>query len=94
MDAHGRFCAATDEHLTDAFDLADSLSDDLVRELINFRKRQASEVIARTMIGASDGLTLRYDGGCGRPIGNSLDAALIALCTSRAAPLISRPRSN
>src|ERR1700730_18652075 len=46
------------------------------------------------MIGASDGFTLRYDGGCGRPLGNSPDAALIALCTSRAAPLMSRSRSN
>src|ERR1700719_3023373 len=46
------------------------------------------------MIGASDGLTLRYDGGCGRPLGNSPDAASIALCTSRAAPLMSRLRSN
>src|ERR1700730_3534809 len=46
------------------------------------------------MIGASDGLTFLYDGGCERPLGNSPDAALIALCTSRAAPLMSRLRSN
>jgi len=46
------------------------------------------------MIGASDGFALRYDGGCGNPLGNSPEAASIALCTSRAAPLISRLRSN
>src|SRR6478609_9250796 len=46
------------------------------------------------MTGASDGLTLRYEGGCGSPVGNSPEAALIALCTSRAAPLMSRFRSN
>src|SRR5450432_2289712 len=50
--------------------------------------------MARIMIGASDGLTLRYEGGLGRPVGNSPAAALIALCTSRAAPLMSRLRSN
>src|SRR5450432_3960473 len=50
--------------------------------------------MARIMIGASDGLTLRYEGGFGRPLGNSPAAALIAACTSRAAPLMSRLRSN
>src|SRR5438045_1909128 len=43
------------------------------------------------MMGASDGFTLRYDGGFGRPLGNSPAAALIAAWTSRAAPLMSRP---
>src|SRR6266404_4828496 len=46
------------------------------------------------MIGASDGFTLRYDGGFGRPLGSSPAAALIAAWTSRAAPLMSRLRSN
>ena len=50
--------------------------------------------MANTMIGASEGFTFLYDGGCGRPVGNSPAAALIALCTSRAAPLMSRFRSN
>src|ERR1017187_10280278 len=53
-----------------------------------------SEVIANTIIGASAGFTLWYVGGFGRSRGNSLDAALIAACTSRAAPSILRFKSN
>src|SRR5208283_1895366 len=53
-----------------------------------------SEVRARIMIGASDGLTLRYVGLLGSPDGRRLRAALIAACTSRAAPSISLSRSN
>ncbi len=53
-----------------------------------------SDVSARIMIGASAGLTLRYDGLPLRPVGSELRAALIAACTSRAAPLMSRSRSN
>src|SRR5437773_2107567 len=46
------------------------------------------------MIGASAGLTLRYDGLFGKFAGNWPRAALIAACTSRAAALLSRSRSN
>ncbi len=46
------------------------------------------------MIGASDGLALRYVGRLGIPLGSRLCAALIAACTSRAAPLISRSKLN
>ena len=53
-----------------------------------------SEVIAIIMIGASAGFTFRYVGGPGRLTGNSLAAALIAACTSRAAPSTFRSRSN
>src|SRR4051794_28256965 len=44
--------------------------------------------------GASPGLALRKLGGEGRPEGRSLPAALIAACTSRAAPSTLRDRSN
>ena len=46
------------------------------------------------MIGACDGLILRYCGMPGRALGSSERAALIAACTSRAATLMSLPRSN
>src|SRR5215467_7405002 len=46
------------------------------------------------MIGASAGLTFRYVGFDGRFGGSWPFAALIADCTSRAAPLMSRERSN
>lgn len=44
--------------------------------------------------GALAGFTLRYVGLLGRPVGSRLRAALMAACTSRAAPLMSRLRSN
>jgi hypothetical protein len=53
-----------------------------------------SEVSARIMIGACDGLILRYDGMPGRALGSSDRLALIAACTSRAAVLMSLPMSN
>src|ERR1700752_221587 len=46
------------------------------------------------MIGASAGLTFRYVGLDRRLAGRSARAALIAACTSRAAPLMSRSRPN
>src|SRR4029079_10901852 len=49
---------------------------------------------ARIRIGASAGLTLRYVGFDGRPDGSVLRDALIAACTSRAAPSMSRLSSN
>jgi hypothetical protein len=52
------------------------------------------EVRARMMIGAAAGLTLRNDGVDCRSPGRSATAALIAACTSRAAPSMLRPRSN
>ncbi len=52
------------------------------------------EVSARIMIGACDGLILRYCGIPGSPLGSSDREALIAACTSRAAELMSLPRSN
>ena len=48
----------------------------------------------KNRIGESDGFTLRNDGGEGIPGGSSGIAAAIAVCTSTAAPSISRPRSN
>src|SRR5476649_980577 len=53
-----------------------------------------SDVSARIMTGASAGLTLRYCGLLRRSVGMSARAALIAACTSRDAPSISRDRSN
>gem|GEM_PF-1279378 len=53
-----------------------------------------SDVIASVMIGASDGLDLWYVGLLRRLVGSSERAALMAACTSRAAPLMSRDRSN
>ncbi len=44
--------------------------------------------------GASPGLALRKYGWVARPAGSSLAAALIAACTSRAAPSMLRDRSN
>src|SRR5471030_2834586 len=55
---------------------------------------RVSEVSARIMTGASAGLTLRYSGLLRRSVGMSARAALIAACTSRAAPSMSRDRSN
>ena len=40
LHAHGRFRAAADDHLTDAFDLADALADDLIGQIVNLRQRQ------------------------------------------------------
>src|SRR5579884_1669716 len=53
-----------------------------------------SDVRARIRIGASAGFTLRYVGFIGRFAGRYALAALMAACTSRAAALISRFRSN
>src|SRR5438270_8915063 len=53
-----------------------------------------SDVRARMRMGASAGLTFRYHGLLGRLAGNWLRAALIAACTSRAAALMLRVRSN
>jgi hypothetical protein len=52
------------------------------------------DVSAITMTGASAGLILRYCGLLRRSVGMSARAALIAACTSRAAPSMSRDRSN
>src|SRR2546429_4538726 len=52
------------------------------------------EVIARIMIGESAGLIFRYVGGPEILMGRSGPAALIAACTSRAAPSTLRFRSN
>ena len=46
------------------------------------------------MIGVAAGLDLRNVGDDGRSAGRSVSAALIAACTSRAAPSILRARSN
>src|SRR5262249_25708780 len=46
------------------------------------------------MIGVAAGLDLRNAGDDGRSVGRSVSAALIAACTSRAAPSILRARSN
>jgi hypothetical protein len=46
------------------------------------------------MTGASAGLTLRYVGLERKAAGRSTRAALMAACTSRAAPSMSRLRSN
>ena len=53
-----------------------------------------SDVSARIITGASAGFTLRYVGLLGRPVGSRLRAAFNAACTSRAAPSMSRFRSN
>ena len=53
-----------------------------------------SLVSPRIMIGASAGFTLRYVGLPGRFAGRYVRAALIAACTSRAAPSMFRLRSN
>ena len=53
-----------------------------------------SEVMARIMIGASAGLTLRQFGFDGRLAGSCPRAALMAACTSREAASMSRSRSN
>src|SRR6185312_9019279 len=55
---------------------------------------RVSEVSARIRTGASAGLTLRYCGLVRRLVGRSARAALMAACTSRAAPLMSRLRPN
>src|SRR5262249_30092784 len=53
-----------------------------------------SEYRLMKMIGISDGFCFRNDGGDGMPAGNSGVTAAIALCTSTAAPSISRSREN
>ena len=55
---------------------------------------RVSEVKLKIMMGASAGLTFRYVGLLGSPDGRSARAALIAACTSLAAPSISLFRSN
>src|SRR5258708_26206885 len=50
--------------------------------------------MARIMTGASAGLTLRYVGGAGRLMGRSPAEALMAACTSRAAPSTLRSKLN
>src|SRR3546814_16821400 len=52
------------------------------------------EVSARTITGADDGFTLWYVGLLRKLDGNRPRAALMAACTSRAALLMSRSRSN
>ena len=52
------------------------------------------EVNVKIMIGESAGLTLRYIGLLGMPVGNIARAALMAACTSRAAPSMLRFKSN
>src|SRR5262245_46146085 len=52
------------------------------------------EVSARIRIGAAAELALRKFGTIGRSVGRSVAAALIAACTSRAAPSMLRERSN
>src|SRR5439155_9148867 len=52
------------------------------------------DVSAMIRIGASAGLTLRYVGLAGMFGGSWPAAAAMAACTSRAAPLMSRARSN
>jgi hypothetical protein len=53
-----------------------------------------SDVSARISTGASAGFTFRYVGRDSRLVGKSACAALIAACTSCAAPLMSRSRPN
>src|SRR4030088_2016090 len=53
-----------------------------------------SEVSENIKIGASAGFAFRYVGWPGRSAGSWLRAALMAACTSRAAALMSRLRSN
>jgi hypothetical protein len=53
-----------------------------------------SEVSASSMIGACEGLILRYDGIPGRALGSSDREALMAACTSRAAESMFLSRSN
>src|SRR4051812_4020994 len=55
---------------------------------------RVAEVSARIMIGACDGLILRYCGMPGRALGSSDRLALMAAWTSRAATLMSLVRSN
>src|SRR6478672_12008313 len=52
------------------------------------------DIRPRCMIGMSDGLLLRKEGGLGMPGGSSGVASLIAVTTSTAAPSMLRVRSN
>ncbi|WP_237567275.1 hypothetical protein [Burkholderia pseudomallei] len=60
----------------------------------SFAGEAVFDVSDTTMIGESAGLTLRYVGLLFRLAGRSARAALIAACTSRAAPSMSRFRLN
>src|SRR6185369_5417068 len=53
-----------------------------------------SEVMARVRIGTSAGLLLLYVGGAGRFAGSTLEASLIAACTSCWAASMLRSRVN
>ena len=57
-------------------------------------RSRVSEVMDRMITGASAGLALRYEGLLGSPVGRRLRAALMAACTSRAAPSMLRLKSN
>src|SRR6266481_5895298 len=53
-----------------------------------------SEETAKSKMSVSEGFILRYHGRLGRPAGNCPAAALTAACTSLAAALMSRSKSN
>ena len=60
----------------------------------NWPRVRVCDVNARIMSGASAGFTFRYDGLLDRLVDTSAAAALMAASTSRAAPLMSRFKSN
>ena len=94
-DADRRLLGAVDADLGDALDLRQPLRDHACRRRRTSRSAaQSCDVIARIMIGVADGLDLRNDGRDCRSPGRSVSAALIAACTSRAAPSMLRLRSN
>ncbi len=55
---------------------------------------RVSESRLRKMMGCSEGFCLWNEGGEGRPLGSSGVTAAMALCTSTAAPSISRSSEN
>ena len=96
VDAHanGRLLGAADLHLGDARHLRDALRDDGVGGVVDgagcqaLRRQRQDEHRRRRRIGLAERRHV------GRSPGRSAAAALSAACTSRAAPSMSRVRSN
>ena len=89
-----RTSASRRQNLCDAGKLRDLLRQDGLAIFVDRRHRQVGEFRLMNRIGKSPGLTLRNDGGVVISTGSRRCATVSAVCTSSAAPSMSRLRSN
>ncbi len=94
LDAHGEFLRAVDQHLRDAGQLRDLLRRAVSPYSSTVDSGSVGEMIAMNRTGKSPGLTLRKHGGVVISAGRRRCATVSAVCTSSAAPSMSRLRSN